>query len=415
MSDNNKEYEEFFEKIKIFKKKKEKQKLRGINDYNILTAVLRADDEVKLHSRMIGSLLNPYGKHYQGTLFIEKFLDILKLNDFKMNLNKLSVEIEHNGIDIYITDGKKHIIIENKIWAIDQPCQIIRYINSIVTDKDNKNIFLNLNENDIIDENILRVIYLTPRDKEKPDDHILEEQKGNNYISFSGDTDKLQKCAKEYKLKILKNYKVFFKKIGYKDEIQDWLIACEEQVHNITNLNAAIQEYKAVVNIIIGSEYSKLEPLENIIYKDDMLFALSQDIYKNKREDLFANREDNFYGDICYSYEQARKKVVHNFFEKEFIRFLEDEKFDVVLKYTNNGNPLIEVKKNKNKMIFGFKTNRNKGYYEINKDEKIDMNKNKKIGIPYYYPNDPKSINAYFLDKGKRAKEDYLKIIQDNL
>lgn len=36
-----------------------------------------------------------------------------------------------NHIDIYITDGRKHLIIENKIWAGDQPNQLQRYVKNI--------------------------------------------------------------------------------------------------------------------------------------------------------------------------------------------------------------------------------------------------------------------------------------------
>jgi len=63
------EYKDFFEKIKIFKNEQNKQKQRGLNNYNILTSVLNKSDEVRLHSRMIFSLLNPNGTHYQSSYF----------------------------------------------------------------------------------------------------------------------------------------------------------------------------------------------------------------------------------------------------------------------------------------------------------------------------------------------------------
>jgi len=64
-----KNYKNYFEKIKQFKIEQDKQKKRGLNNYNILSSVLNISDEVRLHSRMIFSLLNPNGTHYQSSLF----------------------------------------------------------------------------------------------------------------------------------------------------------------------------------------------------------------------------------------------------------------------------------------------------------------------------------------------------------
>ena len=58
-----------------FKEKQQKQKERGLNDYNLLTTVLNEYDEVRLHSRVIGSLLDINGLHYQKELFLEKFME----------------------------------------------------------------------------------------------------------------------------------------------------------------------------------------------------------------------------------------------------------------------------------------------------------------------------------------------------
>ncbi|RLA78633.1 MAG: hypothetical protein DRG78_14650, partial [Epsilonproteobacteria bacterium] len=273
MSENKmKEYTGFFKEIEKFKEKQNKQKQRGLNDYNILTTVLESHDEVRLHSRMIGSLLNPDGLHYQNTLFLEKFLDELALDNFEMDLNNIKIEVEYKNIDLYITDGNKHIIIENKIWAEDQPCQIIKYINII---KEEYN--LDVDENNIIHD--MRVIYLTPQNKKVSDEHKVE----GNYISFSGSENKLKECSKRDNTKALvpnelKNYKVLFKKIGYKKEVISWLQKCQYEIQNITNLNEAIKQYMGVVKMIIGKEETMVDLLENELLKDEKKLILAKEI-----------------------------------------------------------------------------------------------------------------------------------------
>ena len=238
-------YINFFQSIKKFKNLRDKQRQRGLNDYNILTSVLRTSDEVRLHSRMIGSLLNPSGNHYQNSLFLEIFLEILNFKNFDIDLQNTNVYVEYKDIDLYITDGIKHLIIENKIWAEDQPCQIIKYINII---KNEFNLAVDDKENiPRIDD--IRVVYLTPRDKNIPSEHILDNK---SYISFNHElSSKLSECSKKENTKKyvpngLKNYKVIYKKISYKKDILEWLYKSKFEVQNITNLNEAIKQYISV-------------------------------------------------------------------------------------------------------------------------------------------------------------------------
>jgi len=242
-------YVNFFKTIKEFNHLRDRQKQRGLNDYNILTSVLRASDEVRLHSRMIGSLINPNGVHYQGSLFLEIFLEILNFRNFDLDLKNAKVHIEYKDIDLYITDGIKHLIIENKIWAEDQPCQIIKYINII---KNEFNLEADNSEKiPILDD--IRVVYLTARDKNIPREHLLDEK---GHISFDDTlSEKLLICSKKdntkkYVSNGLNNYKVLYKKMSYKKDILEWLYKSKFEVQNITNLNEAIKQYISVVEMI---------------------------------------------------------------------------------------------------------------------------------------------------------------------
>ena len=110
--------------------------------------------EVSTHSAIIGELLNPNGSHGQKDFFLRLFIaeikkafesgeddnQINKLTDFGTLVNDkicertISLEINWENvtggrIDLIVEDHKQILIIENKLYAIDQPLQLIRYDN----------------------------------------------------------------------------------------------------------------------------------------------------------------------------------------------------------------------------------------------------------------------------------------------
>ena len=316
------EEKKFIKKLHEFSKERHEQKLRGLNDYNPLTTVLNYHDEVRLHSRMIGSLLDINGAHYQGTLFLKEFLKELNLQNF-VNLDKTTVKVEHKDIDLYITDGDKHIIIENKIWADDQPCQIIKYVNIIV--QENLNAFKTLKENDKINEDLLRVVYLSPKEKD-PDEHVIR----NKYITFSGGEEKLSECSekehtKEYVPESLKNYKVKYQRIAYKKEILNWLKKSQEEVSNITNLNSAIQYYINAVKEVVGEYKSSIKQYKDFFFVNQNIYETFLKMNEEKKQIIF---DDNDLEDekslIESGFNEAREQLFNNFFEKLLSPVLDD-------------------------------------------------------------------------------------------
>jgi len=288
------EYKNFFEEFKKFRELQNKQKARGLNDFNLLTTVLKYDDEVRLHSRMIGNLIDPHSKHYQGTLFLEKFLKEIDLLDWGLNLANAKVYIEYHNIDLYVTDGIKHIIIENKIWAKDQPCQLIKYINIIKEEYD-------LREDDSYIPKIedIYTIYLTPRDKECPEEHKVED----GYIMFSGTSKKLAECSskentKKLLVKDLKNYQTKYKKITYQKEIIDWLNNSHAEVHDILNLSEVIKQYKSVVEIVIGKYEGNVITLKEYLEDHKGFYENIGDI-KNEIEELKDDINSDFWNDLA--------------------------------------------------------------------------------------------------------------------
>ena len=67
--------------------------------------------------------------HRMGALFLELFLEQVDIEGF--DLTTATVQREYHNIDIFLTNGKRAIIIENKIYAPDQPQQLQRYYRMI--------------------------------------------------------------------------------------------------------------------------------------------------------------------------------------------------------------------------------------------------------------------------------------------
>lgn len=115
--------------------------------YNVFN-VLGVDNQELSHSAFIAALLNPRGSHGMQDAFLKAFIDTIAHSGTKPELDTAHAKVytEYNignttettggRIDILITDhsntgsNKGHaIIIENKIWAADQPNQLVRYHN----------------------------------------------------------------------------------------------------------------------------------------------------------------------------------------------------------------------------------------------------------------------------------------------
>ena len=91
----DKEEIELFELIDDILKKQESQKLRGLNDYNILNVVRKASEEVGMHSNVIYSLINPKGLHYQNDLFLNLSIEKVLGFNFNNEWNKMQEHVHY--------------------------------------------------------------------------------------------------------------------------------------------------------------------------------------------------------------------------------------------------------------------------------------------------------------------------------
>ena len=244
----------------------DRQRAMGKHDYNIFTLFHGFSDEVNLHSNFIASLLDPNGDHYKGDLFLKLFLETCGIDDFSIDTSRATVFKEFKHIDIYISDGKKHIILENKVYAKDQPTQIARYIETIKGE--------GAKESDRVKDEDICVLYLHP-DGKLPDDQ-----------SFG-----------DYHAKLLgENPSIKFKVISYGKEILEWIDRCKNEVSNLTDLNVFLSQYKDVIEMIYN-RYKRIDEMET---------ANLVEIFK---ENYTAASE------IANNYQETRKKIIDEFFE----------------------------------------------------------------------------------------------------
>lgn len=116
--------------------KYKKQYTETGEQFNIFSLLRAETKEVQTHSRFIGELLNPNGKHAQGTIFLNLFLEIVGNKVFTSESSKIFIEKyigkkkETSGgrLDLLLIDQHKNFIcIENKIYALEQENQLTRY------------------------------------------------------------------------------------------------------------------------------------------------------------------------------------------------------------------------------------------------------------------------------------------------
>ena len=236
----------------------DRQRAMGKHDYNIFTLFHGFSDEVNLHSNFIASLLDPNGDHYKGDLFLKIFLETCGIDDFSIDTSIATVLKEFKHIDIYISDGKKHIILENKVYAKDQPTQIARYIETI--------------QNEGAEDEDIYVLYLHP-DGELPD----KQSFGDFYAKLLGE-----------------NPSIKFKVISYGKEILEWIDKCKNEVSNLTDLNIFLSQYKDVIEMIYD-RYKRIDEMET---------ANLVEIFK---ENYTAVSE------IANNYQEMRKKIIDEF------------------------------------------------------------------------------------------------------
>ena len=199
-------------------------RLTGEN-FNIFNILGLSTAEVRTHSAFLAELLNPEGSHGQGAVYLRLFLKRLsdvesitnskapaKIDAFQAEGAKVVVEYpigavdQEDGtggrLDMLLDDGYgKLIVIENKIHAVDQPGQLLRYHN-----------FCEKNTG----ATLIYLIYLT-----KYGEHATEISTCNVNFSYT--------C------------------LSYKEHILRWLDDCHRASVSLPVIRESILQYKCLI------------------------------------------------------------------------------------------------------------------------------------------------------------------------
>lgn len=263
------DFDEFAKKFSEYLDAANESKKRGNNDYNPLKAVQNPNDEVNMHSGFLVSLLDTRGEHYQDDLFLKLFLQTLGLENWFGETKNAQVLKEYKNIDIYISNGEKHIIIENKTKNdknIDQKGQIARYINEIHG---------NSSDDESVSYENIAVVYLSPFGREPSPNSLCLKDKNIKW-QIKGDL-----------LEFNEN-KVKYKQISYEKDILAWIEKCQKEVGNITSLNSALEFYKDIVEIITDKKESKMNIAGFFKEKDEKIqqerFKVAFEILSNRNQ-----------------------------------------------------------------------------------------------------------------------------------
>ena len=274
LGEDKQAYEKFFEAIKKFKEDQQKQKQRGLNDYNMVNVVRKENAEVGMHSNVIYSLIDPNGLHYQDDLFLKLFIKYVIKPELKDEVGDIfAVEAEeqtkeNRRIDFTIKSDKYYIGIEMKIDAGDLDNQLYDY----------------------------------EKDLQKK-----AQKNGQKVVIFY-----LSKDGKDAQPNSVSN--INYKKISFKEHILKWIDECQKEVRNITNLNQAFEDYRKIVKKITG------------VYKS-MVMDLSEELENNEEWYRLAK-------DISESYIKAKKERSKKFLDKLEVKL--KEHFDITVTKQKN-------------------------------------------------------------------------------
>lgn len=182
--------------------------------FNIFRILGLESDEVRTHSVFLAELLNPVGSHGMGNAFLELLIGRLGLENFDTARAKVTAEYyagkvtENDGgrIDLCIESLGQRILIENKIFAGDQPNQLLRYHRF---------------------DPEARLYYLTLFGA-KPSDLST----GNGTL-----TEQQYTC------------------ISYESDVLNWLQACQEKAARLPNVRESIAQYIELVKQLTNQNF----------------------------------------------------------------------------------------------------------------------------------------------------------------
>jgi hypothetical protein len=253
--------------VKEIIKRNEEEINKTGKGFNLISILGMEENERYTHSNIIAELLKANGSHTFGNKFFDLFLKEVNISNFDSSNYEVLTE-EYVGsipcsdgsslrtfLDIVIKDKNtgQVILIENKIWAEDQPYQIERYY-------------------DKYKEKIVKLFYLNVAEwKDCPTNRV----------------------------EILN----VFQNISYETNVKNWLANCIVASSEKSYVNRQIEAYyQTVLKISNQDIYKKMsEELVNIILKNEENFKTAEQISNKINEinslifkDFFVKLNDKF-------------------------------------------------------------------------------------------------------------------------
>lgn len=292
--------------LEIDKTKKAEKKAKG-ERFNIFSIMRMKTDEVYTHSALIAAMLNPNGPHGSGDMYLNLFLQsVSELHGIDFDTANAKADYEHSigginkdkteggRIDILIESGKRAIIIENKIYAEDQPKQLLRYEN-----------FAKSNYSEYY------ILYLTLDGK----DASNESCKGmsEEYIKVSyRDTikDWLTKCIEKSATKplvreTLIQYQNLILKLTHQDMDESTIKSFSSLCKEADDLKAMLQiheYYDSIMDNVLSNILP--EQLRKLADGKHLTFKLSDKKWNEKRMSFSFARQDWEYFEIAFMFEK---------------------------------------------------------------------------------------------------------------
>ena len=178
--------------------------------FNVFSVLRSESDEVNLHSRFLHALLNYRKPGEETRANLTDFLQHVGVKDFESS--DVQVERERDNIDILVTnkDTQQAVVIENKIWAGDQPEQLRRYHDDLQKQEYHK----------------IHLLYLTLYGHAPSEDSV-----GN------------LKCAPI--------------PISYKYDLPPWLERCQKRAYDEPGLRESVAQYLELVHKLTGTNFNE--------------------------------------------------------------------------------------------------------------------------------------------------------------
>lgn len=195
--------------------------------FNLFSVLRSSSDEVHLHSRFLAFLLNPKASHNCGAELLQHFLSTMEIEGF--DVTNATVQTEYQNIDVLIRNpAGQAIIIENKIYAADQPEQLARYYQRMVNEGCKQ----------------IWTLYLTLNGRE-PEEHSGQ------------DLDVLQ--------------------ASYETHIIDWLTLCIQSVAREAGVRESVFQYTDLLRKLTHTDQGSIymEELKSAILKDENIFLIA--------------------------------------------------------------------------------------------------------------------------------------------